>query len=247
MVLTAEQRRYKISSNRVCAQSFVFEKDLPGGKKLLACSKCKETFYKDRESQLNHWPEHKHVCCALAKDDPLVRQGRGFDDCIQCMNLINNILVDPLAQIHGRLLLYCFQQLFAFIISNDIESEDRYPTADGREARFEDFATSIEARIRLQLRGRTGKSVIQRIMAIPGFTNFFLSEDIFLSPIITYRKSDVHCLSDVHRWSGPIWTSLSRNIACNKNSQIRKHFLSPTNSSIILALTVANKWIISMS
>jgi hypothetical protein len=191
--LTAEQRRYQVSSFRICAQTFVFEKDLPKGQKLLMCSKCKETFYRDRDSQLKHWPKHKKLCCAIEKDDTRVRDGTGFDNVIDCCGVIHALLKNPMKQIRGRLLLYAFQQLMAYGNSKAMMA----PHFDDSDPEYEEFTVTTFQQvfdyITVRLQGAidisaSGKEVAELLWSIPGFVCFFLSEEIFLSPTMKQWK-----------------------------------------------------------
>ena len=65
------------TDTRVCSYSFIDEKQLPAGKKLLRCSRCHETFYVSREAQKLHWPYHKISCVKIEDDEPQVRQDFG--------------------------------------------------------------------------------------------------------------------------------------------------------------------------
>jgi hypothetical protein len=58
--------------HRVCAYMFTYEADLPPGKKLLTCSKCQDTHYKDRVSQKAHWKDHKLFCRSVKEDTAFI-------------------------------------------------------------------------------------------------------------------------------------------------------------------------------
>jgi MYND finger len=53
---------------RFCNYTFVPEEDIGGDGdtgRLLRCSRCKDTYYRDAEAQRAHWPLHKKVCKPL--------------------------------------------------------------------------------------------------------------------------------------------------------------------------------------
>ena len=100
--------RYK-PKTRVCAYTHVYEKDLPPGQKLLNCSKCHETCYIDKASQIAHWKQgHKHVCCDISKDAKGVgaetdaqREGTNIEDFDSAMETAGFLLSNP-QRIKGR-------------------------------------------------------------------------------------------------------------------------------------------------
>ena len=187
MVPTDEERRYQISSARFCSQTFVEEKDLPQGQKLLTCGRCRETCYVSREAQLENWPHHKHSCRRLSEDHPVVRDSQGFESSIHCLNEIQNCLQNPLGKIRGRLLLYGLQQLLTSANCGSLtmtRGGDEIPI-DASE--YQQFVESIFQKV-IALLGSAfdsdfgpAKEIAHRLWSIPGFTNFFLSEDRFLS------------------------------------------------------------------
>ena len=187
MVPTDEERRYQISSARFCSQTFVEEKDLPQGQKLLTCGRCRETCYVSREAQLENWPHHKHSCRRLSEDHPVVRDSQGFESSIHCLNEIQNCLQNPLGKIRGRLLLYGLQQLLTSTNCGSLtmtRGGDEIPI-DASE--YQQFVESIFQKV-IALLGSAfdsdfgpAKEIAHRLWSIPGFTNFFLSEDRFLS------------------------------------------------------------------
>ena len=215
MPLTAEQCKYIVSSDKVCCKTFVKEKDLPAGQKLLRCSKCLETCYVDREAQIADWKNHKQTCRLLEDDDAIVRQGSGFASAQECVQMIQSLLASPLEKIRGRTLLYAFQQLLAFANSgcmlppgaSDSCLED-YALCSRKL--FQDVFDSLKASLTPESRVATlsqiafesfdldypsdmlepgqGKKTAERILSIPGLANFILSEDRFISPAMKQWK-----------------------------------------------------------
>jgi hypothetical protein len=164
----------------------VNEKDLPKGKKLLRCSKCKETFYKDRESQLMHWPIHKLVCCSIGNDDPRIRAHRGpssLDSVYACMQTMAWILEKPKQRIKGRLFLYALQQFRALLKTRDM------PLANSSELRE---LLSIHILVPICNHEEVEQETIDLIMAIPGFANYMLNDEILLSEKMReYKEKDI--------------------------------------------------------
>ena len=176
-------REYQPSSNRVCAYSYVKETELPEGQRLLTCSKCEETCYVDVESQMAHWPLHKKTCCSLAKDNKRIREGLGFDDFEECLRYIEIILKAPLQLISGRNLLYAFQQLRSYLLETDVftgsedqlkidslmyEHVNQHLVGLGKNTQADEFRASM--------------------WASPGFANYFLSDEVYLSPQLKEMK-----------------------------------------------------------
>ena len=190
MGLSAEERRYKISPARICAHSYVNEKDLPEGQKLLTCGRCRETCYISKEAQIEHWrSSHRYVCCEIQKDDIRVRDGLGYDNSMYCIDEIHSQLANRVQDVKkGRSLLYAFQQLMAFA-SNPKENNKFWKGHTARTGNsFEDAMKELFDCI-LPSRGEsTPCQKVARLWAIPNFTNFFLAEDIFLSSTMKQWK-----------------------------------------------------------
>jgi hypothetical protein len=170
---------YFKSPNRVCAYTFKNEKDLPPGQKLKDCGKCREVCYLDRESQEAHWPIHKQVCCALEKDEDYIREGRGYMDIWQCLASIGSLLVTPQNhRFRGRRVLYAYQQLIRFL-DNDL---DLYVQ------NLDKITGILKYGVHSPLMNSLERDDVEGMWASPGFVNYFLSEDIFLTPAMKLRK-----------------------------------------------------------
>jgi hypothetical protein len=160
----------------ICAATFVKEKDLPDGKKLFCCSRCKETHYASRGDQTAHWKFHKFTCVAIEKDDPRTRTT--ISSTKECFEIIHWCLDKPLERINGRLLLWAFRCLKWWCENrpNDFAGEDGGA-----------LMLSLDAKFR-QMLDRYGHRVFQIIFAIPGFVNFFLSDELFLTKAVKELK-----------------------------------------------------------
>ena len=186
--------RYK-PKTRVCAYTHVYEKDLPPGQKLLNCAKCHETCYVDRASQIAHWKQgHKAVCCAISEDSPGVaaetdedaeREGTMIEDFDRSMQTAGWLFKNP-EMIRGRLLLAALQEIRFYMVDRDI-------VGISREDLDEEVDDLVISKIRDLHEHPNNNSIIQKIWAIPGFCNYFLSDDIFLSAEMQHRKEN--CIS----------------------------------------------------
>jgi len=58
----AMRERRTTTTERMCAHCFTLEKDLPPGKSLEICSRCRQICYCGRMCQLEHWNAHKTQC-----------------------------------------------------------------------------------------------------------------------------------------------------------------------------------------
>jgi hypothetical protein len=155
--------RYEpFAANKVCAFSYVNEKDLPGKQKLLCCTKCKETFYKDRKCQRKHWKYHKLTCCAIEKDDPRIHQQ--FDELEPCLAMITNEYTN--VGVSGRLLLHLFRQLKKILEDRDGDT----PWSQRDISLIQEVANIMEDLVD-----------DKDIWAAPNFANYFLSEDVLLT------------------------------------------------------------------
>ena len=177
------------TSNRYCNWTYVRECDLPKGKKLLSCSRCNEVFYIDRESQTLHWKVHRKTCCPVAGDDARIREEGGISSLRDCWDILHWILQDPMRRIKGRLFLYAFQRLKAYLFETD---------------RYVNFQTAIDMQTqefvlnplgdhgvaddRDNAAVRKNIEFIDLLFSIPGFASYFLSEDILLSNAMKEKK-----------------------------------------------------------
>ena len=180
----------KKSKNRVCAFSYKHEKDLPDGQKLLTCARCRETCYIDRESQLEHWPIHKHSCCKAEheKFDPRQVQEMSLEGLVSTVKFL---LAAP-DLIKGRFLLCIFKEILDRIIYNhDISLQEAHLFHTLNESFAEVFSVPP-----IGENGEEGETsglpnkTLHRIWAIPGFASFFLSDDIFLSKPMREAKRE---------------------------------------------------------
>ena len=192
---------YVPSKNRVCCYSLKNEKDLPNGEKLLTCSRCGEACYLNREVQVFHWPLHKKVCCSLANDNPILRQQDLFSEHLPeesrlptLFQRIQRILmslstISPEApQIrkgNSRTILYYFQQL-RLLLCHSQGAEYFISTHNGLDQMAEQFIFKALGYVD----NKGIPDAVPLLLAIPGFANYFLSEEIFLSDMMTKRKAD---------------------------------------------------------
>ena len=166
-----------LSKGRFCSATFVNEKDLPQGQKLLCCSRCREAFYVSREAQLEHWRRaHKFSCCSIENDSSLeeveeivTSQGRRGDPVLALLNEIGTILENPKQLVKGRKLLYLIQQLKNILllqppILDDIKRHQLHWGAYIRRfsSMLIQFLDPVDVKI---------------LWAIPSFTNYFLNAD----------------------------------------------------------------------
>jgi hypothetical protein len=165
-------------SDRRCAYTYISEKELvrTEGRKLLQCTKCKETCYKDRESQTAHWPIHKLTCCAIEKDDPRINLPfASIDACIRAMAKLAGETT-PASQrepMKGRFFLYGLQYILKYFKQNK--------PLDDYEQR------QVMGWIIAPLKELTNKE-LHIMWGIPGFVCFMLSDDIYLSHIMKEWK-----------------------------------------------------------
>ena len=181
--LAAPDPRYFVSPVKACAHSLVTEHELPPGKKLVRCGRCKEVYYVGRVEQKIHWETaHRKVCCPIEEDHALVRDGQGFEGFLHCIQVIAWILEDPLARIKGRLLLYALQQFRSYLMDTDLCLVQGRGPVNAAAYEF----------VLLPFNGlwdhKQKQQIIERIWAIPGALNYFLQEDIYISPVMLQRK-----------------------------------------------------------
>jgi hypothetical protein len=167
-----------ITKDKVCNWTFVKESDLPKGEKLLGCARCRECWYKDRESQTKHWPYHKKSCRSLAEEpiDAIHRKINSIEDCVQTIVAGLN-RIEQLNVYGGRPLLHAFRELQRLLIEE----------GDMQNNREQEIVTPIHRSYANCVR-RKGREALFDIWAIPGWASFFLSEDVMLSPEMKRRK-----------------------------------------------------------
>ena len=158
-----------MTKDRICSATFVHEKDLPAGKKLLTCGRCKETCYVSREAQLEHWPWHKFSCCPIEKD-PSLALVQEVDNVASLISLFGWILERPEERVkgRGRALLKILQRLQYLMLETNVEDDMTDPHS----------VTPFQQKIC----GERWKVV----WAIPGFTQFMCSADFALPE--TFRR-----------------------------------------------------------
>ena len=180
-------REYQKSNNKVCAYSYVKETDLPEGQKLLVCSKCQETCYKDRDAQVADWRIHKKTCCSLANDSKRIREGLGFSDLEECLQYIKTILDYPAGYLSGRKLLYGLQQFRSYLL----ETDEYTGASDSRKRDIEGMVIFMVINPMMHIDGQDGPSQTRKLIwSTPGFSNYFLSNGPFLSPGMSELKSN---------------------------------------------------------
>jgi hypothetical protein len=172
-----------IRKDKVCNWTFVKESDLPDGKKLLECSRCHECWYKDRESQLKHWPYHKKACRSIADEigpEFLHTEWPDFRICIyKIVMYLKKIKEEGFPDKCGRFLLHMFRELKRHLL---------LPTG-GVEINDKDIILEI---VRMYQRCiiEHGREIIDYIWAIPGWAAFFLSEELFMCPEMIRRQKN---------------------------------------------------------
>ena len=171
-------------SPRVCAGSFVKEKDLPEGQNLLQCGRCKQTCYVSREVQLEHWPYHRHVCVPIERDDPRVRAPLTSTE--ECLRIIHECLQKPREKINGRLLLWAFRCLKWF---RENQPQNAPEFSNPTVISVELCKLEKDAKRMIQ---KYGYSMIQIIWSIPGWVDFFLSDELLLTKALKKLKSHGH-------------------------------------------------------
>ena len=170
------QSTFLITRNRVCAFSFKNEKDLPDGQKLLTCARCLETCYIDREAQLEHYKIHKQTCCKREHEtfDPRVVQETAMIDAV---NQVGFSLQNPSA-IKGRFFLRAFQRILYILKERDLTEEE----IRNIQALLGTFMEEMKMNgVKNGNNELAATALLEKVWGIPGFANFFLSEDLFLS------------------------------------------------------------------
>jgi hypothetical protein len=186
---------------RVCAATWVFEKDLPDGEKLFDCSKCRGVCYRNREAQRMHWPIHKQVCCRPEQDiraqQCLHRIQTGdvdFHDFVDFMDYCDKaeriiFQQDDISLMKGRTLVYCLQYIKWIF---DTKYGSKLNTSNSTElARVKMvYAELIDYKLvrpivqTTALMGGWPERYREMMWAVPDFANWVLSEDILLPPAV---------------------------------------------------------------
>ena len=168
------------ANNRTCNYSYVRQRDLPPDQKnLLACSKCKEVFYIDRDAQRKDWKMHKRVCCSLENDDPRLQEP--IEMFIECVSTLEYIFEDPMNRIRGRMLLHAMKELKRIVST---------PPKNGRKVDHEDDVQEFVIQPFRQCVQQYGEVFIALVWSIPGFACYCLSDEILMSPILAWRKQN---------------------------------------------------------
>jgi hypothetical protein len=172
-------------SNRFCAYTFKCEADLPNGQKLLTCERCKETNYISTEAQTSHWnAAHRFVCKRIHEelDDLDAVKDAPIEKCFEDIDY----LVKHPEDIKGRLLLRLLQRVLDYLL----HFKPRF--YDDKEILADNIGNFILGPLNHKFSRDESPDAqnrfIELMWAIPGFTNFFLSEDIMLSPIMKRLK-----------------------------------------------------------
>jgi MYND finger len=172
---------------RFCSYTFVPEND---NRRLLRCARCKDTYYKDQESQRAHWKVHKKVCKPL----DVAERNRIFAfDASEVAVALSQTLVAIFTDVQdavGRSFLYLLQRLEDLcqeaakgekkgvgggILDPEISSthmlEDPSAIKEGEHNRGVVLTQLIE------LIGM-GNKTIELLWAIPGMTNYILGHSL---------------------------------------------------------------------
>ena len=180
---------YVPAKARFCLVTYQDEKDLPEGQKLRTCSRCNEACYISREAQVEHWPLHKKVCCPIEKDHPALR-AEDYDHELAihlntidgCAALIDALLQNPTDVIgkgNARLLTFALQRLKEIILEdprNFVLSHGDMESVLGRSLIGEIYKRQFS------------DDELDHLFAIPGFANYFLSDELFLTKEMVVRK-----------------------------------------------------------
>jgi hypothetical protein len=171
---------------RYCNWTFINEKDLPPGQKLFECSRCKEVFYKDRDCQTKHWKFHKPTCKKIEEDSNVIRAEMDLDTCFRTIEVI---LKMPLQLINGRTLLHAFKCLRKHL--SDPSLYETNEEAANIRLRFDRHVTSplstVYSRDQSDMLPMS-TAFFQRLWSIPGFTSYFLSDEILLTTEMKAKK-----------------------------------------------------------
>ena len=186
---------YQITEgSKFCNYTYVNEKDLGvdektgDPKKLLKCSKCKEVYYVDQTAQRADWKRHKKVCCALEADPDRAKMQEPLDRVEQCVDQLRFLLCEPFQRFKGRYFVYLMQQL------------KRLCMADFRlirnPAEFLELMGEMVLRVLYHQVNQFGNNFLDLLFAIPGFTNYILSDSIFLNTAIEELRASQKAVSD---------------------------------------------------
>ena len=171
---------------RICLVTYQDEKDLPEGQKLKRCSRCHEAFYISREAQMEHWPLHKKVCCPVEKDHPALMQGSNhavahrlntIEGCAETVGSLLQNSTEAIDKRNPRMLTFALRRLKE-LLSED--PQNLVPSSGDTE--------SILCNLMRQNGREFSSDDIDHIFAIPGFANYFLSDELFLSKEMAIRK-----------------------------------------------------------
>jgi hypothetical protein len=171
------------TSVKICNVTFVSEKDLKAGQKLRRCSRCKEAYYIDEDSQKKHWKIHKLFCCSIGEDESIaggIFRFRDVEHIYQCIqSTVNDLLANNNNAGGGRrIVVYAFQQLRSWYLE-----EGNFEPSDN----IKDMRNDCVRHQFSVLMKRSFKDV-EQLWAIPGFTSHFLDEELFLSPKLKALK-----------------------------------------------------------
>ena len=167
--------RFKLP--RVCAESFVREEDLPPGQKLLLCGRCFETHYVDKAAQRRNWPVHKLSCCPVEKDKTLDIPGFDVNSVADHFQEMGKILSNPKRFCRGRGLLRCIQSF-----QHLLEEKPHLLMSQDTGDKF------VPVFVQQYLENCDFGSA-QILWAIPGFANYFSSDEIVLTTAIRNLKA----------------------------------------------------------
>ena len=173
-----------ITKDRVCGWTYVKEKDLPEGQKLLECSRCNEVWYQDRECQLAHWPYHRKSCKALRDEDESSAIHVPIPDLSSSLQSLSAIFIDGIRDLSltGRSLLHAFRELKRHVSQEELSEEDHMT--------LKQMGVHVFAAMSKCVTGYGREKLSYDIWAIPGFASYFLSDDLFLSPVMKYRQEN---------------------------------------------------------
>ena len=149
--------------------------------------------YLERHRYVEHWPLHKKVCCPVEKDHPALRDSNhelalaapvSLDTIDGCVEVIELLLQNPTERIskrNARLLTFALRQL------KELLSEDpRYFVPSHGDIDCESLLGSCFMGSFTDL----SSSDLDHLFAIPGFANYFLSDELFLTKAMAIRKEN---------------------------------------------------------
>ena len=181
-------------TERFCNWSFRRESDLPEGERLRMCTRCRGCCYVSREAQIEHWPIHRKVCCSIEEDwGSLLAVGPNGDFFQNFGSSLQYYLLafeDPRRWIQGLLLLWAFQGIKRHLPTIPPDRISQFLTANGI-GESERGLYNLVNNVFEQCIDQCGQAIIDTIWAIPGWTNYFLSDQPFLSSVIKLRKANL--------------------------------------------------------